>query len=302
MRRHTRYKIAQVLWLFGAFGVGMVVFTGQAEPLVGIDGPPTDPRSVALLFGGLFAAVVAGVFVISTVENRAWKATGRRLDLQPESGLLSIGKPDLVGRARGREVRVRTVSRGSGGSEGGSNRTYTIAETRLRGSPSVGLVAVRERTNVLGGTARGIGDGSVPQVTVGEFEVVGPAEGFVSLWTATPSCPAQMKFEVVGPAEGFVRAVFSPRVQQALDDAGEVDSLYVGDAAGTMTDATSLSDSSLVGGLVAKGITASIPGDASTAVAQRRGVTLDPDTLERQIDAVVEVAEAFESALAEAHG
>jgi len=244
---------------------------------VGIDGPPTDPRSAALLFGGLFAAVVAGVFVISTVENRAWKATGRRLDLQPESRLLSIGKPDLVGRARGRDVRVRTVSRGSGGSEGGSNRTYTIAETRLRGSPSVGLVAVRERTNVLGGTARGIGDGSVPQVTVGEFEVV-------------------------GPAEGFVRAVFSPRVQQALDDAGEVDSLYVGDAAGTMTDATSLSDSSLVGGLVAKGITASIPGDASTAVAQRRGVTLDPDTLERQIDAVVEVAEAFESALAEAHG
>ena len=276
VRRQTRYKLAQILWMFGAFGVGMLVFTGQAEPLVGIDGPPAGPQSAALLFGGLFVVVVAGVFVISTVENRAWKAVGRRLDLQPESRLIPFGKPDLVGQTRGREVRVRTVSRGSGGSEGGSNRSYTIAEAQLRGSPNVGLIAVRERTSVLGGTTGVVGDGSVPQGTIGDFEVT-------------------------APAEGFARAVFSPRVQQALDDASEVDSVFAGDAAGTMTDATSLTDSSLLGGLVAKGITAGIPGDASTVAAQRRGVTLDPDELERQIDAVVEVAEAFEAALAEAH-
>jgi hypothetical protein len=269
--RHTRYKLAQVAWMFVAFGTGVFVLTGQVT-IAGVGGPPTGPQSAAVLFGGLFAVVAGGALVVSTAERRAWERAGRRAGLASEGSVLPFLKPDLVGHVRGRAVRVRTKTRGSSGGESNSTRRYTIVETQLRGTPDTGLVGVRQRASVFGGTAHGFEGLSAPQVTVGGFTVL-------------------------GPAEGFVRAVFSPRVQSALDDT-EVSRVYVGDAAGTLTDATNISDS-VLGGLAAKGIAAGVPGDATTVSVVRRGVALESDDLERQIQAVVELAEAFEAAAAE---
>ena len=258
--------------MFVAFGVGVLVLMGQVT-IAGVGGPPTGPQSAAVLFGGLFGVIAAGALVVSTAERRAWERAGRRAGLESEGGVLPFLKPDLVGHVRGREVRARTKTRGSSGGESNSTRSYTIVETQLRGTPAVGLVGLRQRASVFGGTASGLEGLSAPRVTVGEFTVL-------------------------GPAEGFIQAVFSPRVQSALDDT-EVSRVYVGDAAGTLTDATDLSDS-VLGGLAAKGIAAGVPGDATTVSVVRRGVALESDDLERQVQAVVELAEAFEAAAAEA--
>lgn len=266
VRKNQIYGISTVLWAVASFGTAIVLYSGNAEPYVSPSQLPGGATPVGL-FGSGLAAAFLGWLVIGFLRSRSWRKMARRAGFDADGRLLPVGQPGLSKTVRGRPVRVGTVSRGgTGGGESGSGKTtYTRVEAELAGPAEEGLVVNRDgvRTDL----------GNLESVTVAGHEVVGP--------------------------ENLARDVLSSRVQGVLDEASGVDSVTVGDAAGALSDAAPDVSDSLLGRLAKSTSEAAVAGDESTATVETEGLLLDADELEGRVDAVVAVADAFETATAD---
>lgn len=264
-------------WFLVVAAATILVFSGNARPYVA---PPQLPGRPFSVFGVGIAAALAGLAVISLHRRRSWKRAGRRIGLTPERGGL-LGAPELTGSIDGRPVRARTISRqtSSGGESGSSSTTFTVAEADLSGPAEEGLfVAPAGGGGGLGGAAR------------------------VDLDHAEPSARND-DFVAVGGSEAAGRAVISGAARDALLALDDPSLVAVGNTDAAVADLVDASeaDSSLgsfVAGKMEGLIADSISGDASTVTMETKHLVHDGDRLERRLQAVAAVADAFASATA----
>lgn len=269
VRKSSIYSLATVVWMFATFGITVAILSGEAAPIIS---PSELPGSGPVKFFGVPVVLIAvGATVISRFEKRSWRTAGRRAGLTPEGRSL-IGKPDLTGTVDGRSVRVRTISRrtGGGGESGSNKTTFTVVETELREPVENGLVISEADT---GEITVGAADAGAETVTVGDFRVL-------------------------GGSENLVRDLLTQRVQSALRDPARLDSVTVGNAAGIMADMIPDADGMITGmltGGMKKKLKDKYDDDATTVSTETKRAVLDGDELRRQAAAVAAVADEFES-------
>lgn len=269
VRKHNVYQGIGVVWTVLSFGAAIVTYTGNAEPYVSASQLPAAGTPLGL-FGSGLALMTVGWLVLAQFEKRSWRAMARRVGLASEGRLLPYGVPDLTGSVHGRSVLVHTHKRKTGGGAEGSNTTtYTRIEAELSGPADEGLLV-----------ARSDGDG--------------PA-GLDALPAGTTTIDG---FAVIGPEE-LARAVLTSRVRNAVESMVGADSVTVGDASGAMVDALPDTSNTLVGALYDGVADSSAFGDDATATVETKGLLLEPDRLETQVEAAVAVADAFEEATAD---
>lgn len=271
------YGLLQFGWVLAVAGTVVVILSGNAEPYVSAS---QLPRPLYVTGALAAAAVVAGLLVVSYLENQSWRTAGEAAGLAPESSsaLSAVGigpKPDLTGTVGGRPVRVRTESRRtSQQSEGDSKHTtYTVVETDLTESTDRGVIVTRQPGGDAGPDRTDVGNVGFRNVAVdGEFATV---EG----------------------SEDLARTVVSGAARTDLLDLEAGTMVLAGDAVGTLREALpEMSGSSLVGGAVGDTLSDAFPETTTAVAVQTEGLVLDGTTLERQVRAVVAAADAFEGA------
>lgn len=264
VRKNTLYTTAFFLWIPLVLGGAVVVMSGQAPSLLTAAEVPGGAPAV---FGLAMALIAAGYTVFRLLRGWSWRRAGRRAGLSPERDGL-FGAPALVGTSRGRTVRARTVAR-QDSSDGQSGRqTFTVVEADLRTPAETGLVV---------GPATAGGTWDITSADVGfEVETLG-------------------EFAAVGSARELARETLDDRVRETLRADALVDAVYVGDASGVLVDAIP-ADSGALAGVVAGRLADQLPGGPETVAVETRGLLLEAGSLQRQVEAVVAVAEAFEAA------
>ncbi|MFB6282602.1 MAG: hypothetical protein ABEK59_01525 [Halobacteria archaeon] len=257
------------VWILLVFGVTVAIYSGKVSHLL-------TPQMLSIdrpfgLFGFAGGLMVLGALVLVLLKKRAWKRAGRRANLKPKGGGL-FSKPDLVGSLNGRKVRARTIKKktGSDGESSSNKSTFTVVEADLDESPEEGLVI-------------GIGDGegvSTAQDMPVDFDT-GSVNGFA----------------VVGSTD-IARETLTTRAENALRDPELLDSVLVGNVADVLLEAVPESDGFILGKLtegIEKAIRDGTLGESGKVRAETKGVILDSDELEEQIQAVSAVADGFET-------
>lgn len=267
MRKSTVYTLLQVGWGVLVLGTFVALYSGNAEFIASQSELPRPLWKAGAAAVGIAAA---GWAVVAHRKSSAWRAMGRRLDLSVDSGGLGLfGTPDLRGTVQGRPVRVSTYTKTSGSGESRSSTTYTLVEANLDEHVENGVIVGRDDS---GGT------------TTDDFEGM-PVEK-VSL---------DGGFVAIGATEGIADEILTTRVRNALSGPRELGMVSVGNAVDTMMDA--IPNTGGVFGWIAERASAANPaGDSSTVSNKTRGVLLDPDEVQRRLDAVVAVADAYEDA------
>ncbi len=270
VRKNTWYSLLMGVWFFLALGSGLAVVIGYAEPYVSLAEVPYGPPGV---FGAMIAVIMLGGIVIGWLKKRSWRAAGRELGVEPTSGSL-IGTPTLEGTIRGRTVRLSTysVSTGGGG-RGSSSQTYTLVEAEL-----------------------------AQPVERGFF--LGPDAGPTN--SAETDVPDELRRKRIA-GEYYATGEISKEAASRLLTNEVRDAFRAGAGSVVVGDPTDAimslmpdgDDAGLLGGAVSS-LTESAfrdqEGFEETTVAHtRKGLLLEPELLEPQIDAVVAVAEAYET-------
>jgi hypothetical protein len=302
--QYRRLSRAWVVLVVLAVGL---VYAGATAPLVS---PARLPGgSGGLLVAGL-ALIAVGNAVLGRLLLDSFSDVGSRIGLSPGSGggvslfqlltgRVSNDYPTLTGRVGGREVRVEVISKNQGHGGGESPRVvnYTVVSSALAEPLEPGFL-------------------------------IGPDDGplFPTLDVPTESLPTGAtdgRFRLLG--EGFEDAsdaVLTTRVRNALSDVEGFDGLVVGDPFGAVTetvgdaagavventeglsseDARAASEAigSLMDGAVGSAVERTAfdgpEDDPRTVAIVSEGVTMDADTLQRRLEAVVAVADAVERA------
>lgn len=259
----------------------IVVYSGNAEPYLSVSQLPGggSENPELYLFGMATALILAGVIVIQALKRRAWTRMGRRTDLSASDGGI-FGHPDLTGTIRGRPVRVHTISRktsGGGSQSGSSTQTYTVVEAILEEPTDLGLML-------------GLSD---PGETVNETEVGG---------TSIRTHGIDDRFVVVGSGpEQLARDVLTGHVRQTLLELGSFEKLTIGDPMDTILEAMPDMSGTFLGGMAQEKLEQSLRekqlGNESAVAIETKGVLLDSEHVQRQLDAVVAVADSFEAAV-----
>lgn len=284
---------AKPAWFVVVMGATITVYSGQAEPFVS---PSQLPRGPEFMFGGAAIALVAGWFLIWTLERSSesgeWQAAGRRANLTPEGRGLSA-RPDLTDTVDGRTVRARTVTRKrrTSGDQGSSQmQRFTVVEADLNRPAEEGLL---------------VAPGGSGKLTAGSASIEIDPEHAADADNQV-AVVEDDQLTAVGDSEAAGQAVVSGRSGDSLRAMDGVNLLYVGDASGVVSDYMPDTDSlgSGLGSMVqrkmaekAEGAFAErVPGDPSTVSAESVGLVLDGDDLRQQAEAVAAVADAFEEA------
>lgn len=271
------YGLVQFGWVLAVAGTVVVILSGNAEPYVSASQLPRPLYLTGVLAVG---AVVAGLLVVSYLENRSWRTAGEAAGLAAESAsaLSAVGigpKPDLTGTVGGRDVRVRTEARRTGQqSEGDSKQTtYTVVETDLAASAERGAIVTRQPGDGAGPDRADVGNVSVRNVAVDD------------------------EFTTVDGAEDLARSVVSGAGRSDLLALEAGTMVLVGDAVGTLQDAVpEMPQDTMLGGMVDAGLSKAFPADPTTVAIQTRGLVLDGATLDRQVAGVVAAADGYEDA------
>lgn len=266
VRKNTLYTLLLFGWGGTVFAATVAVFSGNATPLVSPSAVPLDGPASLALFAGV--PLVSGAVVIVALRKRAWRRAGQRAGLTP-NGLNLVGTPALVGTEDGRTVTGRTVSRKTGSSEGGSGHTtYTVVEAELD-SPASDRIIV------------GLTDES-------EF-------GEVATQVETTSVGG---YSVLTDAPERAENLLTGRTRTALEAPEEMETVFVGDAAGLLLDSLPEAEGMIAGaltGAMESQMQEKFPGDAAMVTTQTKGLLLDASELERQATAVAAVASEFEA-------
>lgn len=307
MQTYRTYKI--VLWGLVVLSVlalaaSVAVMTGVTEPYIARRSPP---QLLPVILGGIIVIAASGVG-IRFVDVWLWEAIGRQVNLTPEENGMhqsrlthkddaTIGKAVLTGRIRGRTVRARvqTVKTKGRGSENSSrSKTYTLVGADLRGEVNEGAIVSRGDRPV--GSRLSINRETTIRGQYGDLTEI-----------EDPPYFAQTN------AESLTRAVLSGRARNDLDEVESFGLFLIGNSQAVYEEMLSASLSSLdesmpeIGefslgsmlpsaGELAAGLDR---GDSATVTHQVEDVIREPDELERQVQAVVAVADAFDRAWAE---
>lgn len=242
------------------------------------DLPVNEPLA---LFGLAAGFLIAEWLVIRQLQHRAWRTAGRQAGLAPEGNGL-FGAPDLVGTVDGRSVQARTITQktGGGGESGSNKTTYTVLEAALRDPVEEGILIAPTGTDesivaAIGGeTPAGDGSAALETETVGEFQAVAGS----------------------GPA---AREVLTATAREALRKPALLDVVQVGDASETVLKAIPDGQGGLSGmvtGVMKSGIEKKYPSDPGTVRTGTRGLLLEGEELDRQVRAVVAVADGTDAA------
>lgn len=271
VRKHLLYQFAGFVWFALSVGGVVAIMLGEAEPYIS----PTDiPGGGPGAFGVAAASILAGIFVISTVERRSWKKAGKKSGLEPEGGLHVFGRPAMTGSVHGRPVRVDTYKVKHSTGEGTSSTTYTLVEAKLSKPLNRGFFFHRG-DSVSTHVDDDIPDQLQTQRVGGEFVVLGDI------------------------APEIAEALPTPRVQSAYQDGGSAGVVVVGDPTDTIMSVVPDTGGGLAGaftGMVADKFRDKEGFDAETVAYTRKGLMLDPEEMGSQVEAVAAVADAFESA------
>lgn len=297
-----RYQIFRsVTW--GVIGLALLsipafiaVIAGKAEPYLFPPSPFWRYAGLGLIVTGL----IGGFLMKGLVEAWHWAAVGRQAGLTPsQTGLprvtLSqdddalIGKPILSGTVRGRPVRARVYTRTirrAGHEETGGSRstTHTVVEADLDQSQEDGVLIRSADSSLLGSLKE---KGFSPTVHDDQFAALADEEDHAKVLTSGRVREALRSMDEfvqlgVGDAEGLV--------EDAVPQIGETVPGVGGSSVGSMLQ-------SGIEGMLSRAVTA---GDAQTVIHRKEGALLDPNELERQVEAVVTTAEVFEEV--QAHG
>lgn len=301
-----KYVVAKrVLW--GFIGLSVIVGAGTIAVMSGVTQPyiAHHPPSQALpVLGAAVGMIVVGGFMLRFVDAWHWEAVGGHVDLTPaEDGLprrgLShhddalIGKSILTGTIRGRPVRARvlTKKRDRDDSNSGS-RTYTLVEADLREPAEEGALVSR-------------GDASLA------FEV-GAADDSPNMSDHFGDLTDLQEDPFFGQttAEPLLRAVLAGRARRHLLELETFGLLHVGNSEEVYTELFSSFMSEIrdampevagfaVGAMFPSGRDVAERmdhGDQATVTHRLEEVLLDPEELERQVNAAVAVADAYERA------
>jgi hypothetical protein len=307
MTGRKRYRTLTRVWAVAVLVTVGLVYAGVAAPLVS---PAQLPGGGGgLLVGGL-ALIAVGNAVLSRLLLDSFADVGDRIGLTPGegsgisllqrlTGRVGNNHPALTGRVSGREVRVEVVSKHRGNRAGGTPRVvnYTVVSSALAEPLEPGFL-------------------------------IGPDDGplFPTLDVPTESLPTGAidgRFRLLGErVEDAADAVLTTRVRNALSDVEGFDGLVVGDPFGAVTetvgdaagavventeglsseDAQAASEAigSLMDGAVGSAVERTAfdgpEDDPRTVAIVSEGVTMDADTLQRRLEAVVAVADAVERA------
>lgn len=274
--RKRRLSVVRVLtgiaYVGVLFGPG-IVYTGNAEPY--LSPPPFvfgEIDAAILMFGG--AALLFVFKPTRLLRTRYWKATAKAAGLSPvRRGVLT--PPECAGTVRGREVRARTGVNGALTSE--RKARYTVVEAALADEATGGVVV-----------------GPADQDGVAAYDL-----------TASPDAETDTLL-AVGSDDGLAREVLDGQVTTTLRAVESLDQVYVGDA--TAAGETLPDDDRIPFGTY-PGVTNEIEAAHDDDMPDRDwlggpgwvshvswGTVVDPVELDRQIDAVVTLADAFEQA------
>lgn len=248
--------------------------------------PPAWGAIPAVVLG--FAAGFVGTRLRTLVQSWQWEDAGREVGLAPAKDGLprdlsqddhsSVGKAILSGRVRGRPVRARSyTSKSSSGGEGSSKSvTVTVVEADLNQSAAGGVIV-----NSASGGFTDSAEGG-PDAENGELAAI-------------------------SDQESHAQALISGRVRDALDQLDTVGQLFVGDAETVFREAIPDLDGADEGlgvwgsstadkrvAFMNMGMDIDIEGDAKTVTHRVTDPVLAPDELEREVEAVVTVAEVYE--------
>lgn len=258
------YNAAKAVWLVVVIGPLFVTYTGVAEPYLSRSMLPLSP--VYWLAGGAVILAV-GWLAISSLETMSWRSAGRAAGLTPQGWGGVFGKPDLVGKIRGRQVRARTIQRREGGGRGNSKNTYTVVEAELDGPAESGLV-----------------------VTAGEEVAESSMQGH--LQDQSVDIHRKGEFGVLGGSEDVADALLSRRSRDAIRDLDASEAVYVGNA----VEAWPSLGGGMVGSMFQNAMAEALPSDESTVATDKKGLVLDGDELQRRAETVAAVADAYENA------
>lgn len=278
----------------GVIGLALVsipafiaVIGGKAEPYI----PPPPPFWSYAGIGLIITVLVGGILMKALVKAWHWEAVGRQAGLTPsQTGLpratLShdddalIGKPILSGTVRGRPVRARVYTRTSGGGETGGSRstTHTAVAADLDQSQEDGVLIRSADSSLLESMKE---KGFSPTVQDDQFAALADEEAHAKVLTSGRVREALRSMDEfgqlgVGDAKGLV--------EEAMPEIGETIPGVGGSSIGSMLQ-------SGIEGMLSKAVTA---GDSKTVTHRVGGAVLDPNELERQVEAVVTTAEVFE--------
>lgn len=273
IRKESRYTGAMLGWALLVGAAFVLLYSGQAEPLVS---PRDLPRPLWLSGAVAGGAILAGWGFLLHRQEQSWRAMGLSAGLTPDessTGLLEpFAKPDLAGVVDGRPVRVRAESRTvyKGSSQSSSTVTSTVVEAELEGPADEGVVIGRT------------GPGKSPDRTK-----------FGRLWL--PNAPVDDRFVAVGGSADLAESVLTPRAREALLATDAFGTLLVGNALESAKDhVDAMAEEESWGNLHVDAFDDVLYDDPSTVGSQLNFVLLDVDELARQLEAVVATARAFE--------
>lgn len=254
-------KKGEIYWLAKIL-LPLVAFGGVFVVYSGVvvPSPGVPSGDTGVLAVALVAAAV--VFAVTAVlATRPWRAAGSEAGLSAD-GLGIVGEPTLTGRRRGRDVRVRTTKRKTSASaaDRSGEEKFTVVEADLQGPADAGAV-----------------------VGAGDFDF--GDEGRTHQHR-------ENGMKAVSDDSAAPEVLLTGDARTALEGIDLDDKVYAGDAAGLLTDTGGGGLAAMARGL-AKG---RVPGDAGTVTHETKGVELDGEAMDRRLEAVVAVAEEFETA------
>jgi len=269
VRKKTLYSTVMGAWFLLSIAAGIGTIFGVFEPVVSVEDVPYGPLGA---FGFMFASIITGMFVIGRLRKRAWKAAGRDAGLEPENGGL-IGTPDLEGTIRGRGVRLHkyTVSKGGGGEGGSNSQTYTLVEADLAQPVERGFFLGSDE-GPENSAETDMPDELQTHRIAGEYYAFGDvsAEGASRLFTN------EVRDAFRAGAGGVVVGDPTDAIMSAAPDDGGFFVNSIADLAESKIRDT-------------EGF------DQTTVAHTRKGLMMNPERMEAQIDAAAAVAEAYET-------
>lgn len=271
MRKKKVYTVATVVWFCLVFAVGIAVLGGVTEPFVSTSELPEQELSV---FVAMIVLAVAGGTATTYLGRRAWTAAGRSAGLTPEGGGLVGDRSDFTGTVRGRSVDVWTYEESTGHGEHKETHRYVVFEAAL---------------------TRPLEDGFAVTVATAESDSIAVNA------LPEPTVAEDPTFQGVGPtADRYADSVLSGQSLDALGALRSFGTFAVGDASGALVDALPDSVQSLLGSIPGTDAAADLErrghADASTVSHTVEGLIFEADEFERQVEAVVAVADAVEAA------
>lgn len=268
--------------LFVAFGGVVVIASGNARPFV----DPTElPVGVPVVILGFAVFLLAGAAATSKLTGWLWRRAASRAGLRPvETG---DGSDQVFGDTRrGHPVRVRTIS----GRDGDSGFTLTMVEALLADRQTAGVVVEPDGADGV----RAVGLGDAPLRGDG-LAVASDDPEFASavrdgLTPATLSAPGRLGQVYAGDTAPLLRSLSDPDVLDTHDL--KVRRALARD--GTGEGVAKIKDELGAVGDVLRDEIDGLGTDAATVVHYTAGPVLDGEELDRQVDAVVDVADAID--------